>query len=180
MRSRNTDRLCSGKSSLVDAIVYVLIDPLVGGIDLGTAGLGIEIQLGIGGKLVELGIEHPDNLSALIVHDRLRLAVPQNGHGKAGRILGVSPKIEFADVFGAVKWIGDAARRLLGTAKLPALLAHQIVHDGHANHILQSLETAHHKCPVGLRSRLSCTDSYPGTGVRHIQVVAALFGREFS
>lgn len=45
-----------------------------------------------------LGVQHPQNLTALIIDNRLRLLVVQHRHGEAPFILGVHAKVEVAQV----------------------------------------------------------------------------------
>lgn len=47
---------------------------------------------------VYLSIQHPQNLTTLVIHNRLRLLVIQHWHGEAPFILGVHAKVEVAQV----------------------------------------------------------------------------------
>lgn len=137
-RGRCTDRLRSSKARLVYAIIEHVVDPLVGVVYLRAMLGGVEVKGGIFGKLVKLGIEHADNLGAFVVDDRLVLGVPQDGHGEAGCVLGISADVEIAEVLAVMVGIGDAAGRLVRRAKLPALFLHQVIHDGNANGLLKT------------------------------------------
>ena len=55
-----------------------VVNPVVGAVDILTKVLGIDVDLGLvsGEEIIELGIEHSDDLGALIVHDRVILLVP--------------------------------------------------------------------------------------------------------
>ena len=78
------------EASLVHAVVNRVVDPLVHLINLPSQPLRIKPAPGLllfaqmlGQQGVEFGIEHADDLAALVVHNRLRLLVPQRGHGEA-------------------------------------------------------------------------------------------------
>ena len=62
----------------INGVVY----PFVELVDFLTEGLGVEVNLGLvrGELVVERGVEHADDLRALIVHDCLLLLVPEHGH----------------------------------------------------------------------------------------------------
>jgi hypothetical protein len=67
-----------GKAAFVHAVVYGIVDQIV---DLiyGLLQMNrVEIQAGVLGDVVELGVEHADYLRALVVHHSLELLVPQN------------------------------------------------------------------------------------------------------
>lgn len=57
------------KAGLVHAVVDVIIDPFIGGIDLGLQGLREQVHLLelLWEEIIELGIEHADNLSTLFL-----------------------------------------------------------------------------------------------------------------
>ena len=60
--------LCRGESGLVNAIVHVVVDPFVGGVNFGAMGSRVEVQLLVllGKEIVEFIVEHADNLGALL------------------------------------------------------------------------------------------------------------------
>jgi hypothetical protein len=70
--------LLLGEAALVDAVVDGVVDQLVGLVDGGPEVGRVEVQPGVPGDAVELGVEHPDDLGALVVHHRLQLLVPQH------------------------------------------------------------------------------------------------------
>ena len=60
------------------------VNPIVDGVDFLAKFLGIDVDLGLvsGNEIVELGIEHPDDLGAFVVHNCLALLVPKHGNGE--------------------------------------------------------------------------------------------------
>ena len=70
--------LLLGESALVDAIVDGVVDQFIDLVDGGPEVRRVEVQPGVPGDVVELGVEHPDDLGALVVHHRLELLVPQD------------------------------------------------------------------------------------------------------
>jgi hypothetical protein len=86
--------LLLGEAALVDAVVDGVVDQLVGLVDGGPEVGWIEVQPGVPGDVVELGVEHPDDLGALVVHHHLQLLVPQhpkrNGTLESAQLLGCS------------------------------------------------------------------------------------------
>jgi hypothetical protein len=70
--------LLLGKTTFVHAVVYRIVDQLIDLIDGGPEMNRVEIQPGVLGDVIELGVEHPDDLRALVVHHRLELLVPQD------------------------------------------------------------------------------------------------------
>ena len=72
------------------------VDPAVDVLDLGHELVGAQVQRRVLGQVVELAVEHAQNLLALIVHDRLILRVVQHGHRVlAARVL--APLVQVAD-----------------------------------------------------------------------------------
>lgn len=72
------------KAALVYTIVDVVIRPLVRGLDLVFEILGQEVQLLVllRQEIIEFGIEHANDLAALIAHDLLLLLVIQRWNGE--------------------------------------------------------------------------------------------------
>lgn len=63
--------LSGGKTGLVDAVVDGVVDPFVDGVDLSLEVGGVVVDAGLGGdEFVECGVQHPDNLTALVVDYR--------------------------------------------------------------------------------------------------------------
>jgi hypothetical protein len=94
IRHEHAAVLLLGEATLVDAVVDGIVDQLVGLVDGGPEVGRVEVQPGVPGDVVELGVEHPDVLGALVVHHRLQLLVPQhlkcNGTLESTRLLGCS------------------------------------------------------------------------------------------
>ena len=70
---------CKQSCSLVNAVVDVLVHPRVDGVDLAAQHRRVQIQFGIGRKLVKFCIEHAKNVLALVVDDPASLFVQQDG-----------------------------------------------------------------------------------------------------
>mmetsp|Transcript_25289 Transcript_25289/g.47582 ORF Transcript_25289/g.47582 Transcript_25289/m.47582 type:complete len:321 (+) Transcript_25289:376-1338(+) len=70
--------LALGKATPVDAVVDVGINPRVGGICLCLQAGRKQVQLGVAGELVELAVQHLQDIHGLIVHDRALLLVPKH------------------------------------------------------------------------------------------------------
>ena len=61
-----------------------MVDPLVHFIDFFTERFGVEVQrCFVGGKqVIEGGVEDADDFRALVIHNSLVLAIPENGNSK--------------------------------------------------------------------------------------------------
>lgn len=70
--------LLLGKATLVHTIVYRVVYELIDLINGCPEVNRVEVQTWVPGDTVELGVEHPDDLGALVVHHRLELLVPQD------------------------------------------------------------------------------------------------------
>ena len=70
--------LLLGKATLVHTVVYGVVDHLIDLVN-GCPELNwIEVKPWVPSDVIELGVEHPDDLGALIVHHRLELLVPED------------------------------------------------------------------------------------------------------
>jgi hypothetical protein len=78
IRHKHAVVLLLGEATLVDVVVDGVIDQLVGLVDGGPEVGRVEVQPGVPGDAVELVVEHPDDLGALVVHHRLQLLVPRH------------------------------------------------------------------------------------------------------
>ena len=65
------------KRPTIDSVV----NPIINGVDFAAKFLGINVNLGRD-EIVELGVEHSDDLGAFVVHDRLVLLVPKDRNGE--------------------------------------------------------------------------------------------------
>ena len=89
-----------GEAAFVDAVVDVVVRPFVGRFDLGLQLGREEIEFGILFRkhVVELGVEHADDLAGLVVDDSLRFFVEKDGHRDATRVIRVDGKVELAKI----------------------------------------------------------------------------------
>jgi hypothetical protein len=65
-------------------------------------------------ELVERAIEHPDDLRALVVHDRARLAVPEDGDREPAGVVRLRAEVQVLDVLGTDLRVGVRAREGVG------------------------------------------------------------------
>jgi hypothetical protein len=71
------------KPGLVCPVVVLLLHPLVHGVDVGSHRRGYSPPPGWStsrialGRMIDLGVEHADDLAAFIVDDRLALFIPE-------------------------------------------------------------------------------------------------------
>ena len=92
----------SGKATSVDTVVDVIVDPGVDGSHGFLGRFRCKVQLWIRGKVVELAVQHLDDLGRLVVDDGLELLVPQDGHAiLADHVL--THFIEVSDRLGTVE-----------------------------------------------------------------------------
>lgn len=100
-------RLARGKAAFVHAVVQGLVKPvsvLVQGLP---QLVGKEVQVRVHRPLVELIVQHANDISALIVHNRPRPFVPKDRNGELA--LGIPGfLVELPDGSGAVDVVGDA------------------------------------------------------------------------
>mmetsp|Transcript_20832 Transcript_20832/g.45647 ORF Transcript_20832/g.45647 Transcript_20832/m.45647 type:complete len:311 (+) Transcript_20832:305-1237(+) len=175
--------------ALVHAIVD-LVRPKVNLVNDWAEGLRVEVQGGIRGKLVEVGVEEANDLGALVVHDRPLLLVPQNGHA----VLAAGGACDFVQIThksASLHRVWDTALGrertallctghcldLLRVYKLPpamniafdvwASLCPRRVNNRDSDDILETLHVKHCQRPVG-----------PGASIRHVQVIAIFCRRE--
>ena len=74
--------LLLGKATLVHAVVYGVVDQLIDLVN-GCPELNwIEVKPWVPSDVIELSVEHPDDLGALVVHHRLELLVPVRSDGE--------------------------------------------------------------------------------------------------
>lgn len=60
--------LSGRETGLVDAVVDGVVDPFIDSVDLGLKGWGVVVDASLGGnQLVKRSVQHPDNLTALVV-----------------------------------------------------------------------------------------------------------------
>lgn len=118
------------KAGLVHAVVDVIIDPFIGSIDISLQGLGEQVHLLelLWEDIIELGIEHADNFSALLLlalannavlgvsyfvaDNQLGLLVEQNGDCESSGIVRIIREVDLANV-------GEVRVQRIGDSVLP-------------------------------------------------------------
>ena len=91
-----------GESALVNTVVDVLIDPGVEIVDRGAKRLGIQIQSRIRCNVVELVIQHTNDLRRLVVHDSLLLLIVEDRNGPFASVLRIALLVNLSDELEAV------------------------------------------------------------------------------
>jgi len=159
------------EASLVNSIVDSVVNPIINGVDFAAKFLGIDVNLGLVGRdeIVELGVEHSDDLGAFVVHDRLVLLVPKDRNGEPSGIIWLGLEIQILDVSRAVQRIDLRCRVLVGSCEGPPVLAHARGNNRNRDDFIEALELSGDQRP-----------RRPGTSVRHVEVVAIFFWREFA
>jgi hypothetical protein len=107
IRHEHTVVLLLGEAALVDVVVDGVVDQLIGLVDGGPKVGRVEVQPGVPGDAIELGVEHPNDLGALVVHHRLQLLVPQhlkqNETLESARLLGCSALLRAGKEEGGIR-----------------------------------------------------------------------------
>lgn len=88
------------EAGFVDAVVDVVVCPVVGGFDSVAQVFGEEVELGVRlvEEVVEGVVEHADDLAAFIVDDLALLLVVQRRHREAAAVVGVVLEVDVAQV----------------------------------------------------------------------------------
>lgn len=68
--------LCETAS--IDTVINPTVDPFISFIDFSLEMRRVEVKISVSRNMIELSVEHPDYLCALIVHNGLQLLIPQN------------------------------------------------------------------------------------------------------
>lgn len=76
----------------------------------------VEVQPEVRINVVELGIEHLDDLGALVVHYHLQLLVPQDGDGWPLDVVEAGDLVELPHAPGAIERVGRAPGSSLAAA----------------------------------------------------------------
>ena len=93
-----------GKAASVHAIVEVGVHPFVDGVNCLAQFRWVQVQVGIGGKLVEFTIEHPDYFRTFIVDDGFGLRIVENGD-RVLAVFVIDRFVHLPDGFTTRKWI---------------------------------------------------------------------------
>ena len=92
--------LRGGEARAVDAVVDVWVRPFVGGFDflLEVRGIEVDVAVLLGEQVVELVVEHADDLGGFVGHDGLVLFVVEGRDGEAAVVVGVHGEVDVAEV----------------------------------------------------------------------------------
>jgi len=92
--------LGAGEAGFVDAVVDVVVGPVVCFFDLGLEGFGEEVDFFVflGQEVVEFGVEHADDFGGFVTDYLLSLFVVEGWHGEAALVGGVDGEVDFAEV----------------------------------------------------------------------------------
>lgn len=116
--------LRGGVADAVGSQVDGRVNALVPAVDGGAQRLGVEVEFGVRGEVVEGAVEHANDLGRFVVDDRLLALVLEHGHGDAAALVGASHRVQLAQEAQAVKRLELVGR------EGPALLLVQVVVDG--------------------------------------------------
>ena len=72
--------LLGGEAAAVHPIVDVGVDPLIHSVDVLPQMLWVDVHLRVLGVLVHCIVEHAHDVGALVVHNALRLLIPEHRH----------------------------------------------------------------------------------------------------
>ena len=162
-----------GKADLVDAVVDRVVNPLVHLVNLLTQVFGTEAAAGLGRlaqvlgqQVVEFGVEHADDLAALVVDDRLGLLIPERRDREAADVVWVGFAVQVAEGGEAVEWVfwGGA----VAAVEDPAVFGQREAADDELDDGFEALEGADEVSAVR-----------PGTAPVEVEDIAVLFGGEF-
>ena len=92
--------LGGGEAGFIDAVVDVVVGPVVRAFDLTSKFLGKQINglVLLREQVVEFGVEHADDLAGLVADDFVLLDVVEGGDGEAAGVVGVDAEIYVAEV----------------------------------------------------------------------------------
>ncbi len=144
--------LRGGEAGAIDAVVDGAIDALVEAVDLGSQRLGIQIGQPARGERVEIAVQHAQDLGRLVVDDGAGFLVPEDRHGHPPGVAGLRLRVQLVQ-------IADTA-----VPVLPAVLEHAGRGAERRHGPLQTLHRPHDQRAMR-----------PGTGLRDVEAIAALF-----
>ena len=143
------------KARSVNTVIYQIIRPLVRQIDFLPQGLRIQIHIPVllGKQAVELGVEHANNIAALVAHDPFRFGVVQRRHGEAALVVRVDLEVDVAQVgesfVDGVRRHIFAGKVLVGRREAPAFFLHMPVHACDGDEGVEAFEFADDEGAVG-------------------------------
>jgi hypothetical protein len=92
--------LCGGESGFIDAVVDIVVGPVVGGFNFGLQVLGEENNIAVllGKQGIKLCVEHANDLRRFVRDNGVRLLVPEGGDGEAPVVRGIDREVEVSEV----------------------------------------------------------------------------------
>lgn len=163
------------ESSFVDSVVDQVVRPFVVLVDLAPQVLRVEYNVLLNAwKVVELGVEHADDVRGFVGDDLILLDVVKSRDCKAARVLRVNREIDILQMR-VLLMPGDWVRVHILTRRIPIplsrksppLVRHMPMHTRKRDNILEAFQLAHDQSAV-------C----PGTGIGDVEMIASLFGRK--
>jgi hypothetical protein len=178
LKSRFVGLLRDGEPASVYAVIDVRVHPAVDVVDGGSQMLRVEVHLGVlRNAIVELVVEHPDDLGAFVADDLLRSRVPEHGDGVSAGVGRVCDFVELPDGSNVVVRVGGGAglRVVAGGGEDPAAVAvdawlrrrHLGFRDGQPDGVLETLEVEEGEAAGS-----------PGAREGDVEMVAACYRRE--
>jgi hypothetical protein len=166
--------ICLGslrKTTLVYAIVDLIIDPLVYPINLLAMLRRIKVKLRFifRDDRIELRVKHADNLGRLVIDNRMLFLIPDYRDRESARIVRVCAEVEVLDMLGLVKRVDISSRERVHRRERPSVRAHSRRDDSERYDIFEAFQLAHDK-----------SAGSPRTRIRHIKVITIFLGWELT
>ena len=92
--------LGGGEAGFVDAVVDVIVSPIIRAFDFALEFLGKQIDrlVPLGKQVVEFSVEHADDLAGFVADDLVLLDVVEGGDGEAAGVFGVDTEVNVTKV----------------------------------------------------------------------------------
>ena len=107
--------LCGGEAGFIDAVVDIVVGPVVRGFNFGLQILGEKNKIAVllGKQGIKLRVEHANDLRRFVRDNGVRLLVPEGGDGEAPIVRRVDGEVQVAEM-GVFRvegvWVGKVAR----------------------------------------------------------------------
>lgn len=148
---------------IIDPLVH-LIDPLAK-----LRRIKVKLRFIFRDDLIELRIEHTDNLGRFVIDDRMLFLVPDYRDRESARIVRVCAEVEVLDMLGLVKRVDISSRVRVRRRERPSVRAQSRRDDSQRYNIFEAFQLAQDK-----------SAGSPRTRIRHIKVVAVFLGWELA
>lgn len=88
------------RENLLDAVVDMIVHPLIREIDFRPQIRRVQVYIPelLRQQRIKLAIQHADNLTALVIDDRVQLFIPQHRDREAAGIMRVRGEIQLAEI----------------------------------------------------------------------------------